>query len=108
MLHPILPKDEAYYYGGHLKYYGLFDVYQFNFLSWNEKKIYVWGKAYIYIKKSAVFIENHQLFDALEYAYSKGIEINLNPDYRLMELNIAVSEQQFIVALWINFREDGM
>jgi hypothetical protein len=107
-LHPVLPKDTPYYYGGHLKYYGLFDVNLFNDLSWDKKKSYVWEKACDYIKKSAEFTKNKKLLDAIEYAYSKGIEINLNPDYRLMELNIAVSEQQFKVALWINFREDGM
>jgi hypothetical protein len=107
-LHSVLPKDTPYYYGGHLTYYGLFDVNQFNVLSWDKKKSYVWEKACDYIKKSAEFTKNKKLLDAIEYAYSKGIEINLNPDYRLMELNIAVSEQQFKVALWINFREDGM
>jgi hypothetical protein len=107
-LHSVLPKDTPYYYGGHLTYYGLFDVNQFNVLSWDKKKSYVWEKACDYIKKSAEFTKNKKLLDAIEYAYSKGIEINLNPDYRLMELNITVSEQQFKVALWINFREDGM
>ena len=107
-LHSVLPKDTPYYYGGHLTYYGLFDVNQFNVLSWDKKKIYVWERACDYIKKSAEFTKNKKLLDAIEYAYSKGIEINLNPDYRLMELNITVSEQQFKIALWINFREDGM
>lgn len=107
-LHSVLPKDTPYYYGGHLTYYGLFDVNQFNVLSWNEKKIYVWEKACDYIKKSAEFTKNKKLLDAIEYAYLKGIEINLNPDYRLLELNINVAEQQFKIAIWINFREDGM
>jgi len=107
-LHTNLPKEHPYYFGGHLRYYGLFSVSKFNALNWSEKKLYVWEKAYVYIKKSAEFTKNQQLLDAVEYAYSKGIEINLNPDYRLMEIDITVSEQKFKVALWINFREDGM
>ncbi|SFB85964.1 hypothetical protein SAMN05421780_101789 [Flexibacter flexilis DSM 6793] len=107
-LHPVLPKDTPYYYSGHLQYYGLFDVTQFNTLSWNEKKNYVWEKACNYIKKSAAFTKNKKLFDAVEYAYLKGIEIKLNPDYRLLDLTVGVSDKQLDVSLWINFREDGV
>lgn len=101
-------KDQPYYYGGHLTYDGVFNVSDFNALSWDEKTVYLWEKAYKYIKKSAEFTKNQQLSDAIEYAYAKGIQINLNPDYRLLEINISVSEQPFKVALWINFRGDDM
>jgi hypothetical protein len=107
-LHSVLPIDTPYYYGGHLTYYGLFDVNQFNVLNWNEKKRYVWEKACDYIKKSAEFTKNKKLFDALEFAYLKGIAGKLNPDYRLLALNIDVYNQQLNVSLWINFKEDGL
>lgn len=107
-LHSALPKNTPYYYGGHLTYYGLLDVNQFNVSSWDEKKSYVWEKACDYIKKSAEFTKNIKLFDAVEYAYLKGIENKLEPDYRPLAVNIDVYNQQFNVSLWINFREDGM
>ena len=107
-LFPILPKNEPYYYGGHLRYYGLFDLNQFNEFNWDEKKLYVWENSIQYIKKSADFIKNKKLLDAAEYAYNKGFENDLNPDYRLLESNFFVSEKQFHTSLWINFKENGM
>jgi len=107
-LHPVLPKDTSYYYGGHLRYYGLFDIAQFNVLNWNDKKHYVWERAYDYIKKSAAATSNEKLSDAIEYAYSKGLEEGLNPDYRILDMNIKVNSQPFRVSLWITFGEDGM
>jgi hypothetical protein len=89
-LHPVLPKDTPYYYGGHLRYYGLFNVASFKLLNWNEKKIYVWEKAYTYIKKSSMFTKNQQLTDAIEYAYLKGFEINLNGS-----CNLFVEHEQY-------------
>lgn len=106
--YPVLPKDKPYYYGGHLRFYGLFDIIQFNELNWNEKQLHVWGNSYEYLKKSANFIKNNKLLDAVEYAYFKGIEDNLNSDYRLLEISFVVSEQQFKSSLWINFKEDGI
>ncbi|WP_400260781.1 hypothetical protein ACFX5U_11705 [Sphingobacterium sp. SG20118] len=107
-LYPVIPKEESYYYGGHLKYYGVFDKEQFEKLSKTEQDKYFWEKAYIYIKRSAEFIKNNQLLDAAEYAYLKGIERDLNPDYRLLDLGINISNQELRVSLWINFRIDGM
>jgi hypothetical protein len=107
-LHPILPKETPYYYGGHLRYYGLFDVAQFSVLSWKDKKRYLWGRAYDYIKKTAATIKNEELLIAIEYAYSKGLEENLNPDYRLLDININIFNQIYRVSLWIMFKEDGM
>jgi hypothetical protein len=86
----------------------LFDKIQFNEFNWNKKQRYIWENAYKYLKNSANFIKNNKLLDAVEDAYFKGIEDNLNPDYRLLEININYSKLQLKVYLWINFREDGM
>lgn len=46
--------------------------------------------------------------EATEYAYEKGIEINLNPDYRMVETDMNISGQQLKASVWVNFKEDGM
>ncbi len=107
-LHPNLPKEEPYYFGGHMRYYGLFNLDNFTALNWNDKKEYVWEKAYYYITESAKITKNIQLLDAAEYAYSKGLEINLNPDFRLLEIAINSGAEQLNVSLWIIFKADGM
>lgn len=43
-----------------------------------------------------------------EYAHIKGTEINLNPDYRMVEADINVSGQPLKASVWVNFKEDGM
>lgn len=103
-----LTKDEPYYYGGHLQYYGVLDKERFSSLSWTERQKYVWDKARQYLCKSAQSIKNKKLLEAAEYAYEKGIEINLNPDYRMVETDINVSGQQLKASVWVNFKEDGM
>ncbi|WP_276482724.1 hypothetical protein [Paraflavitalea pollutisoli] len=107
-LHPIIPKDAPYYYGGHLSYYGWYNLKLFNLMNWNEKKLFVWEKGFAYLKQSAEFTKNEKLLEAAQYAYSKGLEMNLNPDYRLLDLDFDVSGQKFRASLWINFEDDGM
>lgn len=46
-LYPVIPKEESYYYGGHLKYYGVFDKEQFEKLS----KTNMFGKRLTYTLK---------------------------------------------------------
>lgn len=103
-----LIKDEPYYYGGHLQYYGVFDQVQFSALSWADQQRFIWDKAHEYICKSAQSIKNEKLLEAAKYAHVKGAEINLNPDYRMIEANVNVSGQQLKASVWVNFKEDGM
>lgn len=107
-LHPNLPKEEAYHYGGHLRYYGVFDKGYFEKLAKTEQDRYLWNNAFACICKSAACLENEKLREAAEYAYAKGIESNLNPDYRLLETDTDVSGQAWKASVWVNFKEDGM
>jgi hypothetical protein len=107
-LHPSLPKEEPYYYGGHLRYYGVFDKGHFDKLSRAEQNKYLWDKAFKNLSKSADLLKNRKLQEAAEFAHKKGIEINLNPDYRMVEADISVSGQQLKASVWVNFKEDGM
>ncbi|MHA3789598.1 hypothetical protein ACX0HA_15410 [Flavobacterium hauense] len=107
-LYPIMPKDSPYYYGGHLTYYGIFDLSEFNTLSIEGKTKYIWDKAYHYLTKSAEEMKNRDLLEAAKYAYNKGLKIGLNPDYRIVETDVIISGETIKAAVWINFKEDGM
>jgi len=107
-LYPVLTKDTPYYYGGYLRYYGTFDREVFESLTFAEQSRYVWDKAHNYLNKAAIFLKNQKLAEAVEYAYQKGLEINLNPDYRLLETDVVLSGQKLKAAVWVNFKEDGM
>lgn len=107
-LYPILPKESSYYYGGHLRYYGTFDYAEFITLSMPERYKFIWGKAHEYIAKSANVIKNDKLKEASDYAYSKGLEMNLNPDYRVVDTKVTIGGEDFRASIWINFKEDAM
>lgn len=107
-LHPVLPKEEFYYRGGHLRYYGVFDKQQFEMLSKVEQNKYVWYRAYQYLCKSAKSIKNEKLLKASEYAYKRGIEIDMNPDYKVVETSVSYLGMQLEASIWINFKDDGM
>lgn len=105
---PAVPRNYTHYYGGHLNYYGVFDKDQFSSLNWTEQQKYIWDKAHQYLCKSAQSIKNKKLLEAADYAHAKGINNNLNPDYRMVETDINVSGQQLKASVWVNFKEDGM
>lgn len=107
-LHSNIPRDEPYYYGGHLTYYGLFNRVEFNTLNWTEKKRHVWDRTHQYLIKSAESMKNKKLIEAVDKAYSKGLDLGLNPDYRMVESDIIILGQELKVSVWVNFKEDGM
>lgn len=107
-LYPVIPKNEPYYHGGHLTYYGEINFSEFNMLDKYDQKKYVWDKAYKSLVESSVFIKNEKLKKACDYAYKKGIENDLNPDYKVLEENVNLKGKDFIASVWINFHEDHM
>ena len=107
-LFPKIPKNDAYYYGGHLRYYGIFDINEFRQLSYQEQDIMIWNKACSYLSRSAKSIKNKKLLGACEYACNKGLELELNADYRMVEKDIVLFNQPLKAAVWVNFKKDGM
>jgi hypothetical protein len=103
-----ITKNESYYFGGHLHFYGEFNNEQLGEMDWTERKKFIWNKAYQYLCMSAKNLKNQKLLEAAEYAYKKGIEINLDPDYRMIEAELCVLGQICMASVWVNFRKDGM
>jgi hypothetical protein len=107
-LFPVLPMDQPYYFGGHLTYYGVFDRHAYDELTPVEQKTCVWENAHRYLCKAAEAMRNDQLLSAAESAYRVGIENKLNPDYRMVEIEINIKGHLFRASVWVNFKEDGM
>jgi len=103
-----LPKLETYYYGGHLRFYGLIDLDLFESLSETERCKYVWDHAYDYLCKISKSTNNFQLLEASKLAYSKGIELELNPDYKVITSKFNLSGIQITASIWIIFKADGV
>ena len=107
-LYPKLPKSDAYYYGGHLRYYGTFDFDEFSRLSDEEQNKFIWEKACDYLSSSAKSIKNKKLLEACDYACKKGLELELNADYRMVEKDVVLFNQPLKASVWVNFKKDGM
>ncbi len=105
---PVLPKDTPYYYGGHLKYYGVLDLDFFMSLSKVERTFYIWENAFKYLVKSASTLKNSNLTESATYAYNKGAEMNLNPDFRVVDTEVILQGEKVRASVWINFKEEGM
>lgn len=107
-LHPNTPKNETYYYGGHLRFYGVFDYVNFSKLNEDEQIGFVWKTACKYLSASAQTIKNDDLLQACDYAYNKGLELGLNPDYVVVENSVTLYGWPIKASLWINFIKDEM
>lgn len=107
-LFSVTPKNTPFYSGGNLKYNGVFDKDQFLKLSRSEQNKFVWEHAHQYFIESAQLMKNKDLADAADYAYQKGLETNLNQDFRVVDTDIILSGQNVRASVWIIFKEDGM
>ncbi|MDI9872377.1 hypothetical protein [Flectobacillus roseus] len=110
-LHPNSPKEKHYYYGGgggHLKYNGIFDRVEFIKLNWKEMNMLIWEKSCTYLSQSAKLMKNQKLLEAVEYAYKKGLEIDLNPNYKHLTSTFNISDKQYVASLCFNFKKADM
>ena len=107
-MYPMLPKETPYYFGGHLKYYGAFNKMEFMSLNKLEQYKLVWRNTHKYLIESANAMKNNKLAESADYAYHKGLLVDLNPDYRLLETSVTISGKHIRASVWINFKEDGM
>jgi hypothetical protein len=110
-LNPAIQMNHTHYaaaMGGHLRYYGVIDFKAFEKINGIDKIKFIWEKANEYLQAASKAIKNEQLLNASEYSYKKGLEINLNPDYRMIQTDVVVHSLPMKAAVWVNFKNDGM
>ncbi|MDN3657818.1 hypothetical protein QWZ08_19355 [Ferruginibacter paludis] len=105
---PALEKFKIFYQPGHLRYYGVLDIDSFLKMSGFERKKYLWDEAHNFLRKASKVIGNPQLGDACEYCYAKGISINLNTDYKVIETELNLYDKVVQATLLIQFDDAGM
>jgi hypothetical protein len=108
LLFPIIPPNYVHYKSGFLHYYGELNFNKFYELTEQKQINLVWERAYRYLQIAAIQTKNKDLLEASEYAYHKGLETNLNPDFRIIEMEVILYNQVFSAAVWIYFKKDGM
>jgi len=107
-LYPIPEMSTVHFSGSHFNCYYLFDFNKFYKAVKTEQDQMVWKKAYEVLQDSAIKIKNNELKTASDYAYKKGLEMNLNPDYKILEKDFIINDKEVNAAVWVNFKDDGM
>jgi hypothetical protein len=107
-LYPQSPKYYTHNYKGHISYNDVFDLNYFQKLNENDQATFIWERACEILRIISEAIKNEHLLAASNYAYNKGIETDLNPDYKMVEAAIKLFGRPYKAAIWVNFRKDGM
>jgi hypothetical protein len=77
-------------------------------LDWEEMNMFIWEKTYTYLSQSTKLMKNPKLLEAVEYAYKKGLEIDLNPNYKHLTTTFNISDKQYVALLCFNFKKADM
>jgi hypothetical protein len=107
-LHPMLLKQAPYYYGGHLRYYGIFDINKFNSLEKIDQVNFIWKEAHSYLIESANAISNRKLAESADYAYTEGLKIALDTKYKVLDNQIIVLGKHVRASISIIFDDHCM
>lgn len=97
-----------HYYGGQFTYKKVVDLSCFLALNFNDQKKFIWKQAYEMLQFASKELKNESLRISSEYAYHKGLNLKLNADYRMIETDIVLFEENYKASLWINFLENQM
>ena len=107
-LFPKAKKHHTHSYRMHLNHDTVFDLPYFQSMSYEEQKEYLWHRAYELVAIVAFDTNNEPLLEASRYAYKKGLENKLNPDYKMLEKEVVLHGQSLTAALWVNFDKKNM
>jgi len=105
---PNMVKNHLHYYNGHFTYDDVFDIEGFNKMKSKEQDYFIWNRACSILKESAGVLNNINLESAIEKVRQKGIDLNLNADFRKIEKVISLFDLSLLASVWICFNEGEM
>lgn|GEM_PF-764376 len=107
-LYPKSPRHHLHFSNGHLWYNDVFDFDDFNSMTEEQKKVFVWSRTYSIMAAAARKLGNAELERANEFAYKSGMERSLIADYNVLGMEVTLFEQVVKASIWYVFKEDGM
>ncbi len=93
---------------GKLSYNEVFDLDAFEKMPREGRPAFMWNKAFEVLKLLAKETDNPLLLEAAEYAWRKGLDTGLNPDYRLLEKEVELHGETCLAVIWMIFSADRM
>ena len=106
-LYPLIPRGGRLS-SGVLNFHALLDFANFNCISDDVQTRFIWDRTYEFLQISAKEMKNEDLLNSIEYGYHRGIELNLNPDYRMVEAEVVLYGSNVHVSVWANFRREAI
>lgn len=104
----VIKLNHTHYYNGHLNYNGVFEKSKLESLSVEEQTAYVWNKIYEAMLECSKIINNEELKQAVIYAYTEGLKIDLNTDFKVIEIYFNFNEVIYSASVVFSFKEDGI
>ncbi len=108
ILHPKAQEHYMHYYGGHLWYNDVFDIDAFMVMSENEQLNYIWKRSYEILLICAENLKNKELSTACNYAYEKGINLGLNPNFKILQTDFILNNKSINVSIEYDFLKQGV
>ncbi|SFF27032.1 hypothetical protein [Thermoflexibacter ruber] len=103
-----LLKHYTHFGGQNLTHNAVLDFEMFYALTEEEKEHFLWKRGYEILQEAAIVIKNPYLAEASKYAYQKGLETNLNLDFRVLEVDIMLYDVPLKACVWIRFTKEEM
>lgn len=106
--HPEVLRYHVNSHIGKLSYNEVFDLDAFEKMPREDRPAFMWNKAFEVLKLLAKETDNHLLLEAVEYAWRKGLDTGLNPDYRLLEKEVELHGETCLAVIWMIFSAGWM
>ncbi|UKN02717.1 hypothetical protein K6119_04210 [Paracrocinitomix mangrovi] len=95
--------DYVHSYGGHISIDSILPLDKFNSLSYTEQLYFVWDLAKEAILKISTDLKNNDLSDAVQKAYQKGLDQNIDLDFDLIVEEFQIGNHTFVASLKMEF-----
>jgi hypothetical protein len=83
-------------------------VNEYILLNEYERIEYIWKRSCESLKLVAKKAKNQELAFAIECAYKRGVDLHLNPDYKVFESSVELYGTRMMAAIWYNFSEESI
>ena len=107
-LHPKSERFRIHRYGSVLSYCDVFELQAFLLLDDPTQREFLWRRAHEMLLESCKKFSDPELQVASNYAYERGLAIDLNPDYVLVGADIVVYNMPVRADLWVHFFPDKL
>jgi len=107
-IYPKSPKYYTHHYQDTIFYNDVFNLEVFSLMTKENKSYFLWERAYEILIEVSAKSKISELAIAAEYAYYKGLKMNLETNFRLLEEDIVLYGTQVKAILLIKFDDFNM